>query len=219
MIPSFRAERVRLLVIVSAVILFVSLALSWMICFADQPFVLIEFDLSDLQWYKGNPRGYLYATIGPMVAMVVMTPLVAFLYTKYRAAAPNTAFAGSAMFVVTIVTFVVNAILSTLSSDDWLMHGVLARSSFSFLIITNVIFLHAAHIAEKKGHLDKGLTTPVLLMLTHVSLFIILSIFIGPHLVGYNYPLMWIGLEPSHILGSCEVIYLILGYITLYRLV
>ena len=210
----------RILVIASGMVLALSLAISAYSYFSLplHHFSLRDFDISDLQWYKGNPNGYLFATIGPMVAMLLVLPLTRYFKRRFETPARRTALVGSALLELTVMVFVANAVLSALASDDWFVHGVLARTSFALFILSNVVLLHAAMAHEKQETGGKGRTTSTLLLLTHASLFIILVVFIGPFVIGINYPKQWVGLEPTAILGSCEVLYLVLGYTTLYQL-
>jgi hypothetical protein len=173
-------SRTQRLVVLSCLLLTASLLAAAHYNYAMQPFTPAEFDISDLQWYKGNPDGYLFATIGPMLSMVVLAPMIPFVRRKYIGT-PRLAAAGAVLFVITIV-----------------------------------VLLHADMLYQRSMAASKIITTPVLLLLTHVSLIIILSFFIVPNVIGYNYPLHWLGIEPNDILGSCEILYLVIAYITLW---
>ena len=208
----------RRLVTASAVVLFLSLGVSAGIYYTVHDFSLRHFNLSDLQWYKGNPDGYLVATIGPMIAMLLILPLTRYFHHRFKHSARRTALLGGVLLELTVFVFVANALLSAMATDDWFLHGILAKVSFALFILSNLVLLHAALIQEKRDDPERGRVTPSLLLLTHVSLFIILVVFIGPYVVGYNYPNEWVALEPNDILGTCEVLYLILGYVTLFQL-
>ena len=195
--------------------LVVSLLASAFIYYSVQEFSLQEFDISDLQWYKGNPDGFLLATIGPMIAMLLVLPNTRYFLRRYERPARRTAMTGSILLEITVMVFVANAILSAFESDDWMLHGILARTSFALFILSNVVLLHAARAHDREESTTGAHITKTLLVLTHISLVIIMVIFIGPHLVDYNYPQEWVGLNPYTILGSCEILYLMLGYTTL----
>lgn len=208
-------------VVMSGLLAILTLTVGGVLSYQTRDFVLEEFQVSSLQSAYTNPTGYLIPAIGTLFSQIILIGVVGVLTGRYLRAftgsfARRSLFAG-AMLVTSLVLMSVNSVHDILDIKNWYVHAILAHLAFGLMILSHIMFVQLAmlwqeeHQPEQRRRLHIDLRWSVLAFVTVLVLFII------PKFTGFDLARTLFDMNVDLVLGLCEVTYLTLFYVSMYR--
>lgn len=191
----------------------VTLVIGAMTSYQSRAFEWTTFHVSSLQDDYTNPDGYLIPLLGTLVSQLILM-WVSVRLGKGLARSPRwMVFGAVASLEVALILLSVNAVHELVNMANWHLHAVLAHLAFGLLILGHLGLLQAAISTGVKGQrlvLDRRL---VLFAFT-----VVVALFLVPKFTGIDVTLAVFGFPVDVILGACEVIYLTIFYVSLWRI-
>jgi len=190
-----------------------SLGIGAVTSYHARTFEWTSFHVSSLQDDYTNPDGYLIPLLGTLVSQLILM-WVAVRLGRGLATAPRWMVLGAvACLEVALILLSVNAVHELVNMANWHLHAVLAHLAFGLLILGHLGLLQAAistRVQDHRLYLDRRLVL--------FAFAVVVMLFLVPKFTGIDVTQAVFGFPVDVILGACEVIYLTIFYVSLWRI-
>lgn len=191
----------------------VTLTIGAVISYRTRSFEWTTFHLSSLQDDFTNPDGYLIPLFGTLIAqLLLVVPVYRLGRGLVQRGHASALFAGS-LIVLAMTLLSINNIHELMKIANWHIHAILAHVAFGLMIAGHWGLLHAAaaHVNTSRDlHADKRLVA--------FSFAVVVILFLIPKFTGTDVTMKLFGFPVDVILGACEVIYVSIFYVSLWRI-
>ena len=202
------------LIATSGLISLITLAVGAATSYAVRPFELETFHLSSLQDDYTNPDGYLIPLVGTFVGQLLLMGAAIGFGRRLHRTHPATAYIASSLLLTAVALLSVNSVHEYLGIANWHIHAVLAHIGFGLMILAHLGFVYLAEREfGKRGRFNLRIDLGVALF----SLVVVVSLFLVPKFTGLDITQLVFGFSVDLILGLCEVIYLTIFFVSLWR--
>jgi len=208
-------------VLISGLLALLTFTVGGVLSYQTRDFVLEEFQVSSLQSAYTNPAGYVIPAVGTLLSQIILIGVAAVLTRRFVRAFTGTfsrrSLIAGATLVTSLVLMSVNSVHDIMNTKNWYVHAILAHLAFGLMILSHIMFVQLAmlwqeeHQPEQRRRLHIDLRWSVLAFVTVLVLFII------PKFTGFDLARALFDMNVDLILGLCEVTYLTLFYISMYR--
>ena len=206
--------RISRLIAISAGISLITLAVGAATSYAVRPFHLETFHLSSLQDDYTNPDGYLVPLIGTFIGQLLLIGAAVGFGRRLRQTHPVLAYVASTLLLTAVVLLSVNSIHEYLGIEDTHVHAVLAHIGFGLMILAHISFIY---LAERDFGNRGRFNIRNDLRIALFSFVVVVSLFLIPLFTGVDVTQLVFGFSVDLILGLCEVIYLTIFFVSLWR--
>ena len=198
-------------VLISGLISLFTLVIGGVLSYQSRDFSWETFQISSLQSAYTNPTGYLIPAIGTLIGQIILIVVGGRLARRF-----NDLYAG--VFLVTsLVLLSVNSIHDIIDMKNWMVHAVLAHVGFGLMILSHIMFVVRARSWQDEHAIDLPRRFHLDLRWAVFSFMIVMLLFIIPKFTGFDVLKLLFNFNVDLILGACEVIYLVVFYVSMYR--
>ena len=192
----------------------ITLVIGAITSYAGRSFAWETFHLSSLQDDYTNPDGYLVPLIGTFIAQLLLMPAAIQFGRRLHSGQPIVAFMSSSLLLTSVALLSVNSVHEYLGIENWHIHGVLAHIAFGFMILGHIGIVA---LGEREWGSRGRYNLRIDLGTALFSFVVVVSFFLVPKFAGLDVTQAVFGFSVDVILGACEVIYLAIFYVSLWR--
>lgn len=198
-------------VLISAMIALITLVIGGVLSYQSRDFTWETFQISSLQSAYTNPLGYLIPSVGTLFSQLILIYVAIKLARRF-----NDLYAG--VFLVTSLALMsVNSVHDIINMKNWMVHAVMAHIGFGLMILSHIMYVFRArawqdeHVVDlrRRYHIDQRWAV--------FSFAVVMLLFIIPKFTGFDVMKLIFDFNVDYILGACEVIYLVVFYVSMYR--
>lgn len=198
-------------VLISGLISLFTLVIGGVLSYQTRDFAWETFQISSLQSAYTNPAGYLISATGTLIGQLILIYVAGVLTRRF-----SDLYAG--VFLITsLVLLSINSVHDIFDIKDWMIHAVLAHIGFGLMILSHIMFVVRARVWQEEHTVETPRRFHLDLRWAYFSFIIVMLLFIIPKFTGFDVLKLLFNFNVDLILGACEVIYIVVFYVSMYR--